>query len=111
MTDQDKLKLLFDKQIILQEKIGFNPIIYKQEYINLMAMGIITETCEALEQTKWKPWKTSAQINKKELQNEIIDIWHFLINLTLASGLNPETLFNKFMDKHKINIKRQENGY
>jgi len=109
------LKELFELQRGLQKKIDFNGMSHMQ-YIRLMFIGIVTEACEALETVEWKPWKQKRQtgigVEKNEsLRKEIIDIWHFLINLTMASGMDAENVLEMFKAKNKINMKRQEEKY
>lgn len=71
----------------------------------------------------WKPWKkafTEAQ-NKPlieltdnevlELWYELVDVFHFFINMCLAVGLKPETLFNLYCAKSTENKLRQLRGY
>lgn len=107
----DKLDFLFKKQKELQELIGYDNITFDNNYFNLMFIGCITELNECIECTKWKPWKKSSINNIPELQKEVIDLWHFVINLTLASGLNANDLFNMYIEKNKINIDKQVKGY
>ena len=107
------LEELFELQRALQKKIDFSnmPLI---QYIRLMFIGIVTEACEAIEQTDWKPWKQSTGVNpgqSKNFKKEIIDIWHFLINLTIASGMDADNVLEMFRAKNKINIERQERKY
>lgn len=105
-----RLKKLFDKQKLFQEKLNNN--YYKnQEYINIMTIAIIDELMEAIRETKWKPWKQQQQFNEENFKNELIDVWHFIINLTLASGMDANELYEKFCNKNKINHKRQKEGY
>jgi len=49
--------------------------------------------------------------DKKELQMELIDIQHFLFNMMLAAGLNPQDLMNMYFAKNKENRERQKRGY
>lgn len=104
------LQELFDLQRALQKKIDFNTMSLIQ-YIRLMFIGIVTEACEALECVNWKPWKQSKTQSQEELKKEIVDIWHFLINLTMASGMDAEEILKRFKTKNKINMQRQEDEY
>jgi dimeric dUTPase (all-alpha-NTP-PPase superfamily) len=107
----DKLETLFYLQKQLQIRLGYNFIEFNNEYFNLMFIGAITELCEMIEKTKWKPWKKSSKNDIKEIQKELIDVWHFIINLSIACNLEPDTLIKKFIEKNKENNKRQDNGY
>lgn len=107
----NQLAKMFSLQMQLQNKIGYNIFEKSQEYKNLMFIGIITEACEALEQTPWKPWKQSKELYLNNYQNEIIDLWSFVINLSLSANMTAEIVYKKYCEKHKINILRQKNGY
>ena len=77
-----------------------------------MFIGIITEACEAIEQTSWKKnWKQSATYNEQAFREEIIDLWHFVINLTLSADMTADDVFRMYTNKHHINLKRQEDKY
>lgn len=112
--DKADLQELFDLQAAFQKKVAgdinydwTSPI----QHVRLMFIGIITEACEALEETNWKPWKQGRAVDINKFRKEIIDLWHFVINLTLDSGMDAEELIRQFKDKNKINNKRQEDRY
>jgi len=109
----DKLDKLFLMQNGLQRRLGNFPLTdeNKQKFINIQSMALIDEVMEALHETPWKPWKKNQEFNCENFKEELIDAWHFLINLTLASGMNSEELFERFINKNKENHKRQDNGY
>lgn len=122
---KDVLAAIFEMQLELQKAAGFD-IFYRnrfitpsplmldsprQDFISLQFMGIITEACEALENTPWKPWKQSMRLNKEKFREELIDLLHFVVNMFLAAGMTPEEIYKAFKEKHRINMKRQEGGY
>lgn len=117
----DKLTYLFELQDNLQKKLGNFPLKQQidvtimhdttNEYIRTQTLALIDELMEALRETPWKPWKKNQEYNEEQFQNELIDAWHFLINLTLASGMNSTTLFQKFISKNTKNHQRQDEGY
>ena len=105
----NKLQDLFEMQSTLQRLIGSK--IKTKEFIRLTFIGIITEACEALEEINWKPWKQPQKVNTNKFKEEIVDLWHFVINLTLASGMGSEELMIRFKNKNKINTRRQKEKY
>jgi len=113
--NKSELQELFDLQMQFQKKVddGNNDyhIMPWIQHVRLMFIGIITEACEALEETNWKPWKQSKATNISRLQKEIIDLWHFVINLSLDSGMDAEELIRRFKAKNKVNNERQDRGY
>lgn len=117
----DMLEQLFDKQIILQKKfknIPFKQQKDRQEFINLNLLACLDELSESMRETAWKNpnyikhgWKKEQKFNNEKFKEELIDLWHFIINLSLAANLNPEELYRRFCNKNKINHERQKNGY
>jgi len=66
----------------------------------------------------FKPWKDYNKMTDEEIEEayekakeEIIDAWHFFINIMLGLGMTAEELFTRYLDKHKENIRRQNEGY
>jgi len=105
----DMFQQMYRMQKRLQEKIGLN--MHTQTQLNLQFIGAITELCEVLEQTAWKPWKESAKTNKPKAVEELVDVFHFVINLMLCLGVTPQQLFELYQKKHEENIRRQNEGY
>ena len=118
----NNLEYLFKLQENFQKILGNNfPLNnnYKEiKYftnVNLIKnqlLALFSETAEALREVPWKPWKLKHQeFNVKEFRMELIDVFHFLINLFLLSGMNSRQVINLFKNKNKINVRRQQNGY
>jgi hypothetical protein len=105
----ENLEKLFEMKKEFHKKYIVYPmnLQYKKDII----MALIAESIEALNELPWKPWKRNQEIYYENFQKEIIDIWHFLINLTIAAGINPEELMVMFTEKNEINIKRQKERY
>jgi dimeric dUTPase (all-alpha-NTP-PPase superfamily) len=108
ITEKDRLSEIFEKQEILQNKIGE---VYNQQYINDMSLALMCEIHEILDNTQWKKWKKQQSFNREEYLKELVDAQCFLINLCLAKNITPEEFFNAYKLKSEENIKRQENGY
>lgn len=112
----DRLAIMLNMQSELQEKSygrmlesldGEERIeMFKQMYI-----ALADELHEALGEMGWKPWATSKHFNEAAVQGELIDAWHFFMNLIILSGMDPEEMFEKYMAKHKKNQQRQIDGY
>ena len=45
------------------------------------------------------------------LQKEIVDVWHFLVQMSIEAKLDPKTLVEMYLDKNKENHTRQDEGY
>lgn len=66
----------------------------------------------------FKPWKDySGMSEEKQLiafakaRMEMIDAWHFFMNMMLALGFSAEEFFIMYMEKNKENHRRQDAGY
>ncbi|HXT84351.1 MAG TPA: dUTPase, partial [Verrucomicrobiae bacterium] len=79
--------------------------------IFMLSSALIHEAIELQRETNWKWWKKTDQLNENKIQEEIIDLWHFLIQISIEVGLDSETVVEKYIEKNLKNIKRQENDY
>jgi len=117
MSDKpDRLAIMLNMQSELQERSYGQRIeelegeariqMFKEMYV-----ALVDELHEALGEMGWKAWATSKHFNEGAVQGELIDAWHFFMNLLILSGLDPEEMFEKYMAKHKKNQQRQVDGY
>jgi dimeric dUTPase (all-alpha-NTP-PPase superfamily) len=79
--------------------------------IFMLSSALLHEVVELQRETGWKWWKTEKVIEGQRIQEEVIDLWHFLIQLSIEAGLDPELLISKYIEKNKVNTKRQQQGY
>jgi hypothetical protein len=79
-----------------------------------------SEFNELLDTLPWKPWRsyTEDQLKgfaspevKLEAQYEIIDGFHFFMNMCLLMDIDGDTFEKLYMTKNKENFDRQERGY
>ena len=66
----------------------------------------------------FKHWKSYSSMTPEEIaeafdkaKNELIDAWHFFMNLSIGLGMDAEEFYQRYLDKHKENIRRQDEGY
>ena len=66
----------------------------------------------------FKNWKDYSNMTDEEIveafdkaKNELIDAWHFFMNLSIGLGMDAEEFYQRYLDKHKENIRRQDEGY
>ena len=83
-----------------------------------MILCMLDELMETMERTPWKHWKKYSKKDfnikgeeLKELQMEIIDVWHFFMNLCELWNLDAKTFFNMYVAKNKENFDRFKRGY
>jgi phosphoribosyl-ATP pyrophosphohydrolase len=79
--------------------------------IFMIASALVHEAVELQRETNWKWWKKDKIMDNEKLQEEIIDLWHFLIQLSIEAGFEPQTLISKYREKNKENTGRQLRGY
>ena len=119
----DRLAFLLRKQYDLQtEAYGMDLASFEPErrvqFIKDMVLAATDELHEALNETSWKPWSsTFGEVNEDAYFGELIDLVHFVMNLLLVAypSLSPEGLAAaielRYLEKRKINVRRQEDGY
>ena len=110
----DPLTQMFLMQLKFQQDTKQD--IFSQQYYSNMTQALVDETMEALRETNWKPWKRSygQPLDAQQVKcrkEELVDCWHFLINLSLAAGMSADDVHQAFLAKHKVNQDRQKQGY
>lgn len=112
----DNLQTMLDMQRQLQiTGIGIDPKeLEGEDRINFskdMILALLDEVHEVLNEMGWKPWATSRHFNEELVQKELIDAWHFFMNLLLAAGVDGQKLFELYTDKNRENLDRWQRGY
>lgn len=117
LTDMIRMQLELQ-----QESYGIDPTkLEGQERIDFIHWNITAltdELHEVLGEVGWKPWATSRHVNEWEAQGELIDAWHFFMNLLLATAPRDatvddivQTFITRYLAKRATNAKRQAEGY
>ena len=83
----------------------------KEERISALCTAISHEAAELQDTTRWKWWKRPTPFNEEEAREELIDIWHFVVQASLELGLSPDDLLKEYKRKNMINRERQRSGY
>lgn len=128
---------IFKMQNILNERVGFdakhfaevfsqNPnSVDKQQskieagrWIDDFLKAMASEMEELRNCSFWKHWCSEAQEGRRyevkdveAARKEVIDMFHFWINLAQALGMTPEMVCGMYASKLAANIKRQDDGY
>ena len=76
-----------------------------------LCTAIMHEAVELQRTTNWKWWKAPTKFNKQEAREELIDIWHFVIQASIELDLTPEDIIQEYKRKNDINRQRQRDGY
>jgi len=112
----DRLEAMLDRQYDLQARVfkTLDPDMSdedKMAFVRTHVLALIDELHEALAETGWKPWATSNHLNADAFKGELVDAWHFFMNLMLVANMTAEDLYVRYMDKQRVNRKRQADGY
>lgn len=83
----------------------------RMEAFRTNALALMSELFEALGETGWKPWATSNHLNVEAFHGELVDMFHFFMNMMLHSGMTAKQLFDGYMRKVETNTIRQLQGY
>lgn len=68
------------------------------------------EVIELGEELPWKWWSKS-EVPLSNVREEIVDCWHFLISISIASGLSAGEIVEAYKSKYRKNIERQRTNY
>ena len=106
----DKLTGLFELQHALDNRIISERNINKSldEWVVGITLAMESEIDEIRREVNWKWWKNEKPIDKEALQGEVIDMWHFLISLSLICGLSAEDVYRIYLEKNQENHARQD---
>ena len=116
-NETKKLEKMFQLQkkfasrfFVMEDMTQEQKVSLTKEYLHC-----IYNECEEIKNwIPWKHWKKPYVVTKKiekEIKMEIIDVWHFLMDLALVWGMTPQEFFDFYMAKQNENINRQKKGY
>jgi len=109
---QDKLERIFSLQRSFADIMNSDRYPKdSEERVAALCTAIIHEAVELQRTTNWKWWKNPMPFNKNDAKEELIDIWHFVVQASLELNLTPDDILNEYQRKNEINRNRQKNGY
>lgn len=83
----------------------------RMDFIRWNVLALQDELHEALAETGWKPWAKAQHVNEEAFYGEMVDAWHFFMNLMLVTGMTAERLEQGYLAKRLKNAARQEANY
>mgnify|MGYP006053891801 CR=1 FL=1 len=118
----DRLDTMLQMQLGLQKMhMGGDPRDLEgdqlADFLRWNAFALTDEIHEAMAEVGWKPWATSRHVNRGAFMKEMVDAWHFFMNMLLAAnpGRSPEDImtefFERYSEKNAVNAQRQVEGY
>lgn len=123
-NEDDMLNQIYNKHVVyrtqvLDVKLGksnggwseYNRDDPLDKKIHSLCTAIIHETVELDRLTGWKWWKTPKEFDIPEAKEELIDIFHFMLNMFIELEMGPEQILHEYMRKRDININRQLSKY
>ena len=109
---EDKLEEIFSLQKGLTEMMNLDRYPNDVEgRISALCTAMIHEAVELQRTTNWKWWKTPTEFDEAEAREELIDIWHFVVQASLELNLTPDDILKEYERKNEINRQRQKDGY
>ena len=109
---EDRLDSIFSMKKGLENMM--NIYIYPKDTegkVSALCTAIIHEAVELQRTTNWKWWKTPTAFDEAEAREELIDIWHFVVQASLELNLTPDDILKEYERKNEINRQRQKDGY
>lgn len=109
---KDRLESIFELQKGLANMMNLDR--YPKDVegkVSALCTAMMHEVIELQRTTNWKWWKKPTSFNKAEAREELIDIWHFVVQASLELGLTPDDILEEYRKKNEINRDRQKNGY
>jgi dimeric dUTPase (all-alpha-NTP-PPase superfamily) len=109
---EDKLDSIFTMQKSLADMMNLDRYPKDTEdKVSALCTAIMHEAVELQRTTNWKWWKTPTAFDEAEAREELIDIWHFVVQASLELNLTPEDILKEYERKNEINRQRQKDGY
>jgi len=83
-----------------------------QQRLKDFAWRVTEEIGEAMNCLKNKPWKqTQMETDVEHYYEELVDAFHFFVELCIISGLTAKDLCDIYFKKSEVNKFRQRSGY
>jgi dimeric dUTPase (all-alpha-NTP-PPase superfamily) len=80
------------------------------QWLGKYATAIEAELNELRADLAWKWWSKDS-IDLQNIRVELVDILHFLVSAMICAGLGPEKVHDIYVQKHAVNLSRQDAGY
>ena len=109
---EDRLNSIFSMQKGLANMMNLDRYPKDTEgKVSALCTAIMHEAMELQRTTNWKWWKNPTEFNEAEAREELIDIWHFVVQASLELNLTPDDILKEYERKNEINRQRQKDGY
>jgi dimeric dUTPase (all-alpha-NTP-PPase superfamily) len=79
--------------------------------VSALSTAIVHEAIELQRLTSWKWWKKPTPFDTEAAKEELIDIWHFVVQASIELGMTPADVVKVYKKKNSVNQERQASGY
>jgi dimeric dUTPase (all-alpha-NTP-PPase superfamily) len=108
----DTLETIFSMQKDLADMMDLSRYPVSVEgRVSVLSTAIIHEAVELQRLTSWKWWKKQTAFDDDAAREELIDIWHFVVQASIELGMTPADILEEYKKKNKVNRDRQASGY
>ncbi|MBU4200450.1 MAG: dUTPase [Verrucomicrobia bacterium] len=111
----DMLEDIFRLQGELNKRIGVDTLAMPEsrqpEWVLNYCRAMSQEVAELTDSVPWKWWAKYQQFDKQNARVEVVDLFHFLVSLAQVLGMSAQDIHLAYIQKNKVNVKRQDSGY
>ena len=108
--EKDKLDIIFEMQhkfdSDLAERRNLTGI-SQAEWLQKETLAMISELAELIDEVNFKWWKNKKELDYKAIKEEMVDILHFLVGMSVNVGMTSDEMFEIYYSKNKENFDRQ----
>ncbi len=83
----------------------------KTQWVLNYCRAMTQEIAELTDSVPWKWWAKYQKFDEQNARVEVVDLFHFLISLAQVLGMSAEDVFQAYLKKNEVNLKRQDSGY
>jgi dimeric dUTPase (all-alpha-NTP-PPase superfamily) len=115
VTPPDQLQELFRMQKALNTRIGVQTDGMSDEdkakWILNYCRAMSQELAELTDSVPWKWWAKYQKFDEQNARVEVVDLFHFLISMAQVLGMSADDVFQAYLKKNEVNLRRQDTGY
>ena len=83
----------------------------KTQWLLNYCRAMSQEIAELTDSVPWKWWAKYQKFDEQNARVEVVDLFHFLISLAQVLGMSADDVFQAYLRKNEVNLKRQDSGY
>jgi len=115
METQDQWRELFRMQAALNRRIGVDTSAMdeaeKARWILNYCRAMSQELAELTDSVPWKWWAKYQKFDEQNARVEVVDLLHFLVSMAQVLGMSADDVFQAYVKKNEVNLRRQDTGY